>query len=170
VDALVAHEERERICKGIGDASGLKLALMNQILVLEQTTEFQKAIRVFKEMEDFCQKIGDAQTCAETMIRRTKLLARLAKVALEQKNFKAALIAYKDQTQVWEILQKPQPWAESLANQAIALDNLERTKEGIPLVERAVRIAATAGLPDLGVMRSLLESLRKRIKKGWFGL
>ena len=167
VEALVAHENREKTCREIGDARGCKTALMNQILILERSTDFPKGIRAFNDLEDILRADGDNQGLAETLVRRTQLLGRAAEVAAQGNDFEGALTAYRDQTRVWEMLKEPQPWAESLANQAVALDNLGRAKDALPLAERARHIAAGAGLVEVSAIQALVEHLRARAKKSW---
>lgn len=155
--AMVLLKKAERLCREQGDKAGLNFSLCGQAVILKDRGDLDRAMALFKEAEGICRELGDKYALATSLDNQANILD-------DRGDLDGMMALQKQVEHIYRELGDKGGLAKSLAAQAVILGlGKDQTKDALPLVDEAYRLAVELGHDALAKQ---IEGIRAQIHKG----
>jgi tetratricopeptide (TPR) repeat protein len=137
------------------DAAARLQSLCSQAAVLQERRDLDGALKLFKEATEICRQSGDTRTLPGLLSDQANILRRTG-------DFEGATALHKEEERICREAGFAEGLASSLGNQAVIAASRHQNREAQELIDEAVSVAAGAGLDELRVK---LTAVQTRIRK-----
>lgn len=145
--AMVLYKEQERICRCLGNLSGLSVSLGNQALILQDRGNIDGAMALLKEQERICRQLGNQHGLSVSFGNQAVILQ-------DRGDLDGSMALHKEEERIWRQLGNLNGLQLSLGNQALILKDRGDLDGAMALHQQEEQICR-----QLGELNSLQRSL-----------
>jgi tetratricopeptide (TPR) repeat protein len=133
--ALVMFKEVERVARELGDLVNLVLTLGNEVSIFLDHEDFDGALPIAEERERLSGEANDS-------VGRAQALQQLSLIQHRRGDLERSLAYAREGEAIARSMQDIEPLVRALSSQALVLDDMGRTGEGLGILGEAERLLA----------------------------